>query len=76
MGLLSSMKDLCLISSTGTCNQATFLKKKSSILLDENFEPRVDFGLGRIISACKTHDSTNIARIFAYNIPPEYDMTM
>jgi hypothetical protein len=72
MGLLSSMKDLCLISSTGTCNQATFSKKESNILLDENFEPRVDFGLGRIINACKT----DIAGIFAYDIPLEYDMTM
>jgi serine/threonine protein kinase len=42
---------------------SNIFKKKSNILLDENFELRVDFGLGRIISACKTHDNTDIAGI-------------
>jgi hypothetical protein len=41
------------------------ISKKKQHSVDENFEPRVDFGLGRIISACKTHDSTDIAGIFA-----------
>uniref|UniRef100_M8BQ53 non-specific serine/threonine protein kinase n=1 Tax=Aegilops tauschii TaxID=37682 RepID=M8BQ53_AEGTA len=43
---------------------------------DVNFEPRVsDFGLARIISACETHVSTDIAGTFGY-IPLEYGQTM
>ncbi|XP_073364724.1 leucine-rich repeat receptor protein kinase MSP1-like [Aegilops tauschii subsp. strangulata] len=50
--------------------------KSRNILLDVNFEPRVsDFGLARIISACETHVSTDIAGTCGY-IPPEYGQTM
>ncbi|KAM0935857.1 putative protein kinase RLK-Pelle-LRR-Xb-1 family [Dioscorea sansibarensis] len=50
--------------------------KSSNILLDKAFEPRVsDFGLARIISACETHVSTDLAGTFGY-IPPEYGQMM
>ncbi|KAK1300220.1 Leucine-rich repeat receptor protein kinase EXS [Acorus calamus] len=50
--------------------------KSSNILLDRAFEARVsDFGLARIISACETHVSTDLAGTFGY-IPPEYGQTM
>ncbi|MBA0796040.1 hypothetical protein Gohar_006840 [Gossypium harknessii] len=46
--------------------------KASNILLSEDFEAKVaDFGLARLISACETHVSTDIAGTFGY-IPPEY----
>ncbi|EMS56119.1 Leucine-rich repeat receptor protein kinase EXS [Triticum urartu] len=50
--------------------------KSSNILLDWDLEPRVsDFGLARIISACETHVSTNLAGTLGY-IPPEYGLSM
>ncbi|GJR67695.1 leucine-rich repeat receptor protein kinase EMS1 [Tanacetum coccineum] len=46
--------------------------KASNILLNEDFEAKVaDFGLARLISACETHVSTDLAGTFGY-IPPEY----
>ncbi|KAM3227715.1 hypothetical protein ACQJBY_059446 [Aegilops geniculata] len=50
--------------------------KSSNILLDWDLEPRVsNFGLARIISACETHVSTNLAGTLGY-IPPEYGLSM
>ncbi|KAK9178756.1 hypothetical protein WN943_027949 [Citrus x changshan-huyou] len=46
--------------------------KASNILLDEEFDAKVvDFRLARLISACETHVSTDIAGTLGY-IPPEY----
>ena len=52
--------------------------KSSNILLDENFEPwslTWEFGLARIIGACETHVSTDIAGTFGYT-PLEYGQMM
>jgi hypothetical protein len=44
--------------------------KSTKILLDENFKPRIsDFGLTRIMSACKAHAGTT-------QHPSEYNMRM
>ncbi|XP_078433770.1 uncharacterized protein LOC144705111 [Wolffia australiana] len=50
--------------------------KSSNILLDRGFRARVaDFGLARVIGACESHVSTDLAGSFGY-VPPEYAQAM
>ncbi|KAL6321250.1 hypothetical protein AAG906_016284 [Vitis piasezkii] len=78
--MVNGSLDLWLRNRTGALEALDWTKRfkiamgaaPSNILLNEDFEAKVaDFGLARLISACETHVSTDIAGTFGY-IPPEY----